>query len=345
MIKKSGSDNKDNCEPSEFRRDIVSGDWVLIATGRKKRPHDLVFKNKRKITPKRKCPFEDPQGSGNADPVIVRPVGAGKDWTIQVIPNLYPAVCSSSDIDPSTKENGPYFTAAGAGYHDIVITRDHKNNFPMLSLTAATEVLSVMQERYKAVAKDDRIAYVSIFHNWGASAGASLYHPHYQMISIPVIPPDVSHSLHGSSHYFEENGSCVHCAVLKKEMEEKKRVIFENDMAVAFLPYVSREPFEIRVFPKNHSPYFEDCGEEELGHIAEALQNALRMLEGKMKNVDYNFFIHTAPVRDKEKLSYYHWHIEIQPKISISAGFELSTGIEITVVDPDDAAAFLRESE
>jgi len=331
---------------SEFRQDIVSGDWVLIATGRKKRPHDLIVKKKRKASPKRKCPFKDPQASGNAEPIITR-YRPGKnenkkDWSIQVIPNLYPAVFSSSNIDPTIKQNGPYFIADGAGYHDLIITRDHYNNFPRLSPQEAVEVLSVMQERYKQVAEDNRIDYVSIFHNWGPSAGASIYHPHYQIISIPVLPPDVSHSLKGSEKYFKENNSCVHCAVLKKEMSENSRIIYENNSAVVFLPFVSREPFEIRVFPKRHSSFFEDCPPKELSDIADALQKATGMLEEKMKNVDYNFFIHTAPVKDKNKYGYYHWHIEIQPKISISAGFELSTGIEITVVDPDDAAKFLR---
>lgn len=331
-----------NQEPSEFRQDIVSGDWVLIATGRKKRPHDLVAKEKRESTPKDKCPFENPQASGNGEPVVVRPVGGGENWRVQVIPNLYPAVSSDPAVIPSVFSDGPYFYLPGAGYHDIVVTRDHDNNFPRLSSSEAVEVLSAMQERYKDVAKDPRIAYVSIFHNWGITAGASIYHPHYQMISIPVIPPDVSHSLRGSERYHAENGLCVHCVILEKELKEKKRVIFENDNAVAFLPFVSREPFEIRVFPKKHGPYFEDCGEGCLEDVAEALRKSLEMLERSLGSVDYNFFIHTAPVKDKEKFSYYHWHIEVQPKISVLGGFELGTGIEITVVDPDDAAAFLR---
>jgi UDPglucose--hexose-1-phosphate uridylyltransferase len=328
---------------SEFRQDIVSGDWVLIAPGRKKRPHDLVSKEKRNPPPPlEKCPFEDPQGSGNERPSIIRPENS-KNWRIQVIPNLYPAVSSDKAVIPSVFSNGPYFYMPGAGYHDIVITRDHYKNFAALSLPEALEVLSVIQERYKMIAEDPRIAYVSIFHNWGPTAGASIYHPHYQIISIPVVPPDVSHSLHGSERYYSENGKCAHCAIIEKENQGKKRVIFENENALAFLPFVSREPFEIRIFPKKHEPYFEDCGENVLKDVAEALQKSLVMLENKLGDVDYNFFIHTAPIKEKERFSYYHWHIEIQPKISTLGGFELSTGIEITIVDPDDGATFLKE--
>lgn len=328
---------------SEFRQDIVSGDWVLIATGRKKRPGDLKAKVKREPTPIEKCPFENPQASGNGEAVLIYPKEDKENWRTQVIPNLYPAVYPDPSIIPSISADGPYFYLQGVGYHDVVITRDHNNNFPRLSPEEALEVLLAIQDRYKMVAEDKRIAYVSVFHNWGLSAGASIYHPHYQIISIPVIPPDINHSLRGSERYFKENGSCVHCAIINREKQEGKRIVFENDTAIAFLPFVSREPFEIRIFPKEHSSYFENCEKKRLGDIAEALQKSLGMLEDKLGDVDYNFFIHTAPTKDKEKYSYYHWHIEIQPKISTGAGFELGTGIEITVVDPEDAADFLKK--
>lgn len=336
--------SKNECEPSEFRQDIVSGDWVLIAAGRKKRPRDLVIKEKREAPSEKSCPFENPQASGNAAPVIVFPENSGANWEIQVIPNLYPAVCSDKGVNPAIVQKGPYFTAAGAGYHDLIITRNHKDNFPALSPEKAADVFKIMQRRYKEVSGDERMRYVSIFHNWGASAGASIYHPHYQMISIPVIPPDVSHSLNGSKNYFSAHKLCVHCSILEREIKDGSRIIFENSKAVAFLPFVSREPFEIRIFPKDHHSFFEDAGEDVLSAVVEALQQSLRMLKDKLREVDYIFFIHTAPVKDKREYAYYHWHIEVQPKISISAGFELGTGIEITVVDPDDAAEFLKES-
>ena len=328
-------------EPSEFRQDIVSGDWVLIATGRKKRPHDLASKTERTPVPVEKCPFENPQASGNAEASIVRP--DKENWRIQVIPNLYPAVSSAKEVIPSVSLDEPYFYLAGAGYHDIVITRDHENNFANLSLDEAAETLSVFQERYKMVAGDPRVAYVSIFHNWGITAGATIYHPHYQMISIPVVPPDVSHSLRGSERYKEENGGkCVHCVILEKELKEKKRVIFENGSAVAFLPFVSREPFEIRIFPKRHLSYFEDCDEKTLSDVAEALQHSLSALEKKLGGIDYNFFIHTAPVKDKEKFGYYHWHIEFMPKLTQIAGFEWGTGFYVDPITPERAAGFLK---
>ncbi len=171
--------------------------------------------------------------------------------------------------------------------------------------------------------------------------GASVYHPHYQIIGIPVIPPDISHSLHGSAEYFKKHKKCIHCFMLEVEKNHKKRIIAENKGAIAFVPFASRQSFEVRIFPKEHLPYFEETKEKQMREVVEVLQEVLGKLKTKLKDPDYNFFIHTAPVKDRGRYGHYHWHIEILPKISIWAGFELGTGIDITVVDPDEAASLL----
>ncbi len=162
------------------------------------------------------------------------------------------------------------------------------------------------------------------------------------MIAVPVVPPDVKHSLVGSRDYFSEHKECVHCVQIVTEIKEKKRIIFENDCAIAFAPFVSRSEFEVRIFPKTHLPFFEDTPSSVMDCIVEALQSVLKLLEKSLKDPDYNFFIHTAPIKDKSKYKHYHWHIEVQPKINIPAGFELGTGIEINVVDPDEAARIIK---
>ena len=322
---------------SELRQDPVSGDWIVIAPGRAKKY--IVKKQKRLKAPVKTCPFENSQASGNAEPVLL--YEGEKDWTLQVIPNRNPAF-SPKNICPKTFRNGPYSTIEGVGRHDIIITRDHDKDFQNLSSLDANLVFKAFKERYKILMEDNCSTYISIFHNWGPKAGASIYHPHYQMISIPVVPPDVQHSISGSSAYFKKNKKCVHCEMVKWEKKIKRRIIFENKGAIVFTPFVSREPFELRIFPKKHLPFFEETLENDLKFIVEALQKALAKIEKKLGDPDYNFFIHTAPVLGKKNHKYYHWHIEIQPKISVSAGFELGTGIEITVADPDKAARILR---
>lgn len=325
---------------SEFRRDMVSGDWVVIAPKRAMRPEQFFSKVKRKRIPKTKCPFEDPQKSGNGEPVLLYTDGK-KKWTIQVIPNKFP-VLAYRELCATKSQKGPYQVMEGAGRHDIVITRDHHTSFAHLSDQMANLLFKAFRERYRVMMSDICVKYVSIFHNWGQSAGASIYHPHYQMLSLPIIPPDVFRSLRGSATYFEKTNACVHCTMVAFERKAKARVVYENKEAIVFAPFVSREPFELRVFPKKHLSYFEDTDERTMKYVVDALQKALLLLEVKINDPDHNFFIHTAPLRDKEKYGHYHWHIEIQPKTSIAAGFELGTGVEINVVDPDDAAAMLR---
>ena len=99
---------------------------------------------------------------------------------------------------------------------------------------------------------------------------------------------------------------------------------------------------EVRVFPKRHLPYFENTAEADMGDVVEALQAALKTMRRRLGAPDYNFFIHTAPIKNKKKYQEYHWHIEVLPKLNIRAGFELGTGIEINPVDPDHAARVLK---
>lgn len=326
---------------SELRQDLVTGDWILLAPGRTKRPHDFVIKKKkRKIAPIRKCPFEDPRKSGNDAPSLVYEGPHG--WDLQILPNKFPAV-SVANVFAGRQKHGVYSTLAGFGRHDIIVTRDHYKNFAAIAPEKVGMIFEAFQERYRMLAKENgkHVAYVSIFHNWGASAGASIYHPHSQMISLPIVPPDIAHSVNGSRIYFKRHHKCVHCLIIADEKKDKKRIIFENKCAIAFAPYVSRTPFELRIFPKNHSPYFEDASGKEVACIAAALQASLKMIEARLDYPDYNFFIHTAPIRGKKTYSHYHWHIEIRPQISTPAGFELSTGMEINVVLPEDAARLL----
>ena len=324
---------------SELRQDLVSGDWMVIAPKRAKRPHQFVEKQKRKKEPISGCPFENPQKSGHKESIFVY---KGKNnWEIQIIENKYPAFAHKKTC-PAIIKSGPYSLIEAVGHHDLLITRNHYKNFPKLNLKEVFSVFKALSEHYKYLAKDKCVAYVSMFHNWGVKAGASIFHPHYQVISIPVIPQDVSHSLDGSLKYFRKTKKCAHCVMIGWEKNRKTRIIYENKGAIVFSPFASKEPFEVRIFPKKHLSCFEDSADVDLKYVSEALRTALMKIEKKLKDPDYNFFIHTAPIFNKNKYHYYHWHIEIQPKISISAGFELGTGIEITPVDPDEAAKILR---
>lgn len=325
---------------SELRQDLVSGDWIIVAPARQNRPHQPKFKVlKRKRAPVKGCPFENPAESGNKT-IISYP--DAKKWDIQVVENKYPIVVHKN-VCGVTSKHGPYTKLPGIGHHDVVITSDHNKNFSHLSPEKANLVFQTFRDRYRMFYDDKCVDYVAIIQNWGPLAGASIYHPHYQIMAIPMVPPDVNHSLVGSQRYFKENKKCVHCVMIEFEQQWGKRIIFENENAIAFAPYVSRSPFEVRIFPKKHLPYFENTNDKEMAAVVEVLQKTLGSLKKNLNDPDYNFFIHTAPMKKREKYGHYHWHIEIIPHFAIRAGFELGTGLEINTVDPDAAALILRK--
>ncbi len=341
---------------SDLRQDLVSGDWIILATERAKRPHELLpKKKKRQRAPKSSCPFENLEKSGNWPPLLLLPDekypdaqrgrGSGRkrrSWRIAVIPNKYPALLHRGRC-ASSIPLGPYRRLDGTGCHELVITRHHEKNLAHMSLNEGCELFRVFQRRYQELAGDACLMYTSTFFNWGSSAGASLYHPHYQMLSLPIVPPDVQHSLTGSSNYFKAHRRCVHCDMLRFEEKSRKRIIAKDSRVVALAPFVSRQPFEIRIFPRRHESYFENISESDLQSTVAILQIVLRKMEKNLHDPDFNFFIHTAPLKHRVSYAHYHWHIEILPKISIPAGFELSTGVEINVVDPDAAAEMLKQ--
>ncbi len=340
---------------SEFRQDLVSGDWILFSPGRLKYAgHGTFLKNlknkpKRKIASLNKCPFEKPLK--NVSPNIIlsynkfkKQKNNFKNSDILVLQNHYPVVLHSDKrARQDLKKANPYAVIPGFGHHDLVITKDHNANFPKLSENLAFGVFEIFRDRYLTLFADKNIAYISIFHNWGSLAGASVYHPHYQIIAIPVVPPDALHSLASSASSYKSHKKCVHCVMIDFEKKHKKRIITETENMIAFAPFVSRNPFEVRIFPKKHRPYFENTLDGELRETAEILQRVLKKIEKNLYDPDYNFFIHTAPLKDKKLHSHYHWHIEVYPKLSTRAGFEFSTGIEVNIFDPDLVAEIIRK--
>ncbi|OHA48971.1 MAG: hypothetical protein A2806_04635 [Candidatus Terrybacteria bacterium RIFCSPHIGHO2_01_FULL_48_17] len=331
---------------SELRRDLISGDWVVIATGRGKRPQRAVKKRARDLEYEKTegCPFDNPQSGSNAPPLfVVQKPGAqmSEDWFIQVIPNKYPALAPGEEYDRTV---GPFDVKSGVGFHELVITQPHDRGLPQFSIEEASLVLHTYRSRYHALAHEHSVRYISIFHNFGKEAGASIFHPHSQILAIPVIPPDVNRSFQGSLKYFEEKGHCVHCDLIGWERQQRLRVIFENNSFIALCPFVSRSAFEVRIFPKAHEPCFQELGDRELSDAAEALKETLRKIWAVLEEPSYNFFIHSSPCGKSLYFPHYHWHLEVLPKVSIWAGFEIATGIEISTVAPEEAAAMLRKA-
>ncbi|MFY9493219.1 MAG: galactose-1-phosphate uridylyltransferase [Minisyncoccia bacterium] len=327
-------------EISELRQDPVSRDWVIISTGRAKRPE--AFKSPQpaeRETPINLCPFENPKEHGN-EVIKVYSSPAGGGWAIQVVENKFPIVRGQNCSVESRK--GPYLARDNAGYHEVVVFKDHRRSLAQLDIGEVRQVVEVYHERYVELSQKECANYVLIFHNHGREAGASISHPHSQIMALPFIPSDIRRSLEGSQKYQTERDRCVHCDVLAWELKEKKRIIFENESFAALVPYVPKFSYEVRIFPKSHRSYFEDISDSEVAGFAEALKISLAKIYHGLDNPAYNFFIHTPPAERDREYDYYHWHLEINPRLATWGGFELGTGGEVIDVDPDEAAEYLR---
>lgn len=334
--------------PSELRYNLVSQEWVVIAKGRSRRPDAFRVKRAKQKNGKSTCPFEKFMRTQELTAAFFQTketrLYKGRfipfQWTTISLPNKYPAFDIGGSLE--TRHVGPYKAMDGVGFHEVVVTRDHARDIPDFEAWEVRELIDMYQERYLDLSNEKFVNYIAIFKNKGAGAGATVSHPHSQIIATPILHPGIERSLKGSKDYWDENKKCVHCAMIRWDAQDKQRVVYENGQFIALCPFASTVSFEIRVYPKEHLAYFERADESQKMAFAEVLLVALQKIKKGLGDPDYNYFIHTAPA-DGKNYDHYHWHLEILPKTATWAGFELGTGIKISTVEPEQAAEFLRE--
>lgn len=330
----------------ELRRDAISGRWVIIATDRATRPTDFV-RPKEGVQDRDRCPFcwgkefETPP-----EILALRPAGSPPNtpgWEVRVVPNKFPALRIEGVLAPA---GAPLFEhMEGVGAHEVIVeTPEHETHLGLLPPEQVAKVLWVYRERYLDLDRDPRFRYALLFRNHGRSAGASLSHPHSQLIALPVLPRRAEEELEVARGYFADHARCLYCDVLAAEQRAGDRVVYENEDFVAYEPYASRFPYETWVVPKRHAASFGELRDEELLEAADALRTTLWKLHAVLDNPPYNFIVHTAPY-DAFPGHFYHWHIEIMPRLTQVAGFEWGTGFYINVVPPEEAARQLRAAE
>jgi UDPglucose--hexose-1-phosphate uridylyltransferase len=190
--------------------------------------------------------------------------------------------------------------------------------------------------------KDSRFKYIMVFRNYGSAAGASLEHPHTQLVALPMVPKNALEEIHGARDYYNYRERCIFCDIIRQEIQDKQRVILENKYFISFCPFVSRFPFEIMIMPKQHSGYFSVMSAEEIIALAKILKETLAKLKKVFVNLSYNYIIHSAPINGDADVEYYHWHLEIMPKLMQVAGFEWGTGFYIDPTPPELAAQYLK---
>jgi UDPglucose--hexose-1-phosphate uridylyltransferase len=328
----------------ELRKDPVLGRWVIISVERGKRPTDFASPMQRKRGGF--CPF-CPGNEYTTPPEILaigRPNGAEPNtpgWTLRVMPNKFPALNFQGDLHK--KGEGIFDKMDGIGAHEVIVeTPDHNATLATISLEAFEDALKAYHSRLTALKEDPRLKYVLIYKNEGEAAGASLEHSHTQLIALPIIPRTVKDEIQGAKKHFEMRDRCLFCDIIFQEQADGRRVVAENDGSIALAPFAPRAPFETWILPKNHESAFGPRSGS-FRELAELFQRVLRQMDSILEAPPYNFMLHTSPFNGQDN-EYYHWHIEIMPKLTKIAGFEWGSGFYINPTPPEDAAKFLRES-
>lgn len=329
----------------EWRKDPIVNRWVIIATERGKRPHD--YKEIKEGKNSQECPLcEGNEKQTPPEIIAYREAGTAKDtpgWWVRVVPNKFPAL--SIQGEPSRQDSGVYQYMNGVGAHEVIVeSTSHITGMDEQSEKQVEEIIWIWRDRSLDLRKDNRLKYIQIFKNTGRVAGASLEHTHSQLIATPLVPEDIRRESEGMREYAHRHGSCVICDMISQETSEKHRIIFDSDHFISFSPFASRFPFEIWITPKEHQFDFTQIREEQVRDLAYVLRNSLGKLSALIKNIPYNMALHTAPVNQGEE-RHFHWHLEIMPRLTIMAGFELGTGYFINPTPPEIAAQALRETE
>jgi UDPglucose--hexose-1-phosphate uridylyltransferase len=340
---------------SELRHDPISRRWVIIANERNRRPGDFQIEREAPHEPKF-CPFCPGNEDKTPDEIrAIRPGGGppnSSGWEVRVLPNKYPALAIEGELD--RRGLGLYDRIHGVGAHEVIVeSPQHQLHLADTDAVQIERVLGICQDRLRDLHRDPRFKYVLLFKNHGAVAGATLSHPHMQLIATPVTPRAISVELESARAHFQLKERCLFCDIIAQESVEKERIVDADEHYVVLAPYASRFPFELAILPRSHSHSFVQESEASLKALALTLRHTMARLKETLGDPPFNFVVHTAPnvettVRRRnywDTLPFdFHWHIEILPRLTRVAGFEWGTGFYINPTAPEMAAAFLRET-
>ncbi|TSA45031.1 galactose-1-phosphate uridylyltransferase [bacterium] len=330
---------------SEFRQDLVNKNWVLFAESRAKRPDD--FKTAEvplQALPEvaESCVF-CPGHENGTGMEIARYPSRGL-WQVRVIPNKYEAVGHVL----GKRGDDFYLNRPGVGDHEVIISRPHNKPFALQDESLIDLTLQAYIDRVNELKQHDEVRYVHIIQNHGAQAGASVIHPHSQVIAIPFLPERIQAELLGTRSYMLAHGACVYCEMVLYEMQQGERVVIDDPNFLVIAPYASRMPFEIEIIPKSHKASFHEITITERRALARVMKTVFATFYKKMCDPSYNLYLHTVPfggsiegkIHDDRKS--YHWHMVILPRVNIWAGLELGAEVYVNPMLPESVAKFFQ---
>jgi UDPglucose--hexose-1-phosphate uridylyltransferase len=326
----------------ELRKDPITGRWVVVSTERQKRPMDFRFEKATAIG-REHCPFCPGREHVTPPEVLAyRQSGAanGPGWDLRVVPNKFPALRVEGTLD--REGEGMFDRMSGIGAHEVIIeTTDHDKGFASMSELEIERVLWAFRDRVLDLKNDIRFRYILLFKNHGAAAGATLEHGHSQLIALPIVPDFVREELDGAQRHYKDKERCVFCDIVRQEIAAGRRLIHENADIVALAPYASRVPFETWLLPRSHASRFEESPRHVFESLARMLKSVVARLDRALEHPPYNLIIHSAPFSE-DAGAFFHWHVELMPRIARLAGFEWGSGFYINPTSPEEAAEVLR---
>ena len=337
----------------ELRRDPITRGWVIFAPRRSKRPSD--FFSHEEAQDEVPCPFcpKSGEAEGNEESGTIEispPTEEFEDapWSMKVLKDKYPLLNAEEDFERYGE--GMYDLMQGYGHHQLIIEApEHGLQFHDFSEQHLAEIFGLYQRKMIALARDKGIQHILITRNIGNRAGAHIHHPHSHVVALPVVPKKLMEEIEGARIHYQYRDRCIFCDIVQQELSNKERVVLENDSFVAFCSYASRFPFEVTVIPKLHLPRFETIRPEETLDLAKIMKPLIGGLNSLLKDPPLNYIVHSAPTvhaKKRERFErvgqFYHWHIELLPKLTKVAGFEWGSGFYINPMLPEDAAEHLR---
>ena len=332
---------------SSLRFDVTSGDWVAFSDLRAKRPHEFLKRTPGSLSPPHLdplCPFCPGNEARTPEPTDIEPdVEQPSLWSVRVCPNKYPVLEPTATT--GRRVLGPLFREMdGHGRHELLIeSPDHGCSLANQPLSQVERVIRVLHRRARALASDASLEVVQIFKNHGSVAGSSMVHPHFQIISTPVVPRQVRIKYQMAAEYYNTTGASVYADLCRAELQAAVRVVSVNDAFVAFTPFASRTPYETWIVPRHPSSTFDNAPSETIAALPPILRDVLQRISRTLNDPPYNLVIHSAPRRHADEPDFV-WHIELLPRLATAAGFELATGMAINSVLPETAAETLRAS-
>jgi len=289
------------------------------------------------------CPFCPGRESVTPPEVLAYRQGGGANgpgWDLRVVPNKFPALRVEGTLD--REGEGMFDRMSGVGAHEVIIeTTDHDKGFASMSELEIERVLSAFRDRVLDLKNDIRFRYILLFKNHGAAAGATLEHGHSQLIALPIVPDFVREEIEGARRHYHDKERCVFCDIVRQEIGAGRRLIHENADIVALAPYASRVPFEMWLLPRRHASRFEESPRHVFENLARMLKWVIARLDRALESPPYNLIVHSAPFSE-DVAAFFHWHVELMPRIARPAGFEWGSGFYINPTSPEEAAEVLR---